>query len=105
MDREQTRTARRQAFGFNLPSLSIFDRGEQPETVDRVAAVVKAAYQGGDGKWTVELEDGAVWAQTDNEPVARNPRPGSRAEIRKASMGSFFMNLDGQRAVRARRVR
>jgi hypothetical protein len=26
-------------------------------------------------------------------------------EIRKAAMGGYFMNLDGQRAVRARRVK
>lgn len=105
MDREQTRAARRQAFGFNLPSLSVFERGEAPEAVDRVAATVKTAYQQGDGKWVVELDGGAVWAQTDNEPVLRTPRAGSKAEIRKAAMGSFFLNLDGQRAVRARRVK
>ena len=104
VDREQARAARRQAFGFTLPSMAMFDRGEKAEDLDRVATTIVRAYQGGDRRWTVELEGGAVWAQTDDEQVARAPKAGSKAELRKAAMG-YFMNLDGQRAVRARRVR
>lgn len=104
VDREQARAARRQAFGFTLPSMAMFDRGEKPEDLDRVTTAVVRAYQGGDRRWTVELEGGAVWAQNDSEILARPPKAGSKAEIRKAAMG-YFMNLDGQRAVRARRVR
>lgn len=104
VDRDQARAARKQAFGFTLPSLAMFERGETPEALDRVTSKVTKAYQGGDRKWVVELEDGAVWIQNDSEILARAPRAGSKAEIRKATMG-FFMNLDGQRAVRARRVK
>jgi hypothetical protein len=103
VDREQARAARRQAFGFSLPSLAIFDRGETPEDLDRVSAAIARAYQQGDGKWVVELDGGAVWLQTDSEPLPRAPKAGSRAEIRKAAMGSYFMNIDGQRALRMRR--
>ena len=103
VDREQARSVRRQAFGFSLPSLAVFERGEAPEEIDNVTGIAKRAYQAG-GKWVIELEDGAVWQQTDTENVVRQPRPGTKVEIRRASMGSFFMNLDGQRAVRARRV-
>ena len=104
VDREQARAARKQAFGFALPSMAMFDRGEKPEELDRVATTVVRAYQGGDRRWTVELAGGAVWAQNDDEALARAPKPGSKAEVRKAAMG-YFMNLDGQRAVRARRVK
>ena len=104
VDREQARAARKQAFGFALPSMAMFDRGEKPEELDRVATTVVRAYQGGDRRWTVELAGGAVWAQNDDEALARAPKAGSKAEVRKAAMG-YFMNLDGQRAVRARRVK
>ena len=104
VDRDQARAARKQAFGFSLPSLAMFDRGEAPEDLDRVTSTVVRAYQGGDRRWNVELEGGAVWAQNDDEVLARAPKAGSKAEIRKASMG-YFMNLDGQHAVRARRVK
>ncbi|HEX2559711.1 hypothetical protein [Phenylobacterium sp.] len=105
VSRAQAQAARRQAFGFSLPSLSIFDRTGRPEEVDRLTAQVDRAYQNSNGKWVVVLSDGAVWEQIDSESVPRSPRSGSKAEIRKAALGSFFMNLDGQRAVRARRVK
>lgn len=105
VSRAQAQAARRQAFGFSLPSLSIFDRTGRPEEVEQVTAQVARAYLNPNAKWVVVLEDGAVWEQIDNQPVPRKPRAGSKAEIRRAALGSFFMNLDGQRAVRARRVR
>jgi len=105
VDREQAKAVRRQAFGFTLPSLAMFEKGESPEELDKVALKAERAYRGGDGKWVLELEGGAVWAQTDNEALFREPKSGSKVEIRKASMGSYFMNVDGQRAVRARRVK
>jgi hypothetical protein len=106
VDREMAKAARRQAFGFNLPSLDIFSRAEeQPEEADSLTAAVQRAYRGGDGKWVFELEGGAVWAQNDNEGLFREPHGGSRVEIKKAAMGSYFLKLDGQRAIRARRVK
>jgi hypothetical protein len=103
VNREQANRVKRQAFGLTLPSLSLFDRDDEAP-MEALTATVKAASRNGDGRWVVTLEDGAVWMQTDQEPVPRQPRPGSQAEIRRAAMGSFFMKLDGQRAVRARRV-
>lgn len=105
VDREQATAVRRQAFGFSLPSLAMFEKGETQEELDRVALKVDRAYRGGDGKWVFELEGGAVWAQNDSETLFREPKSGSKVEIRKAAMGSYFMNVDGQRAVRARRIK
>lgn len=105
VSRAQAQAARRQAFGFSLPSLSIFDRTGRPEEVDRLTAEVDRAYQNANAKWVVVLTDGAVWEQIDNESLLKKPKAGSKAEIRRAALGSFFMNLDGQRAVRARRVK
>jgi hypothetical protein len=102
MDREQTRQARREAFGFTLPSLAIFERGDS-EKMDRVTFKVARATEANDGTWTIELDAGAVWRQTDTERLSRRPKPGSTVEVRSASMGSYFMNVDGQRAIRVRR--
>ena len=41
------------------------------DELDRMSAKVKTAYQIGPGKWAIELDDGAVWQQTDSEPVRR----------------------------------
>ncbi len=104
VDRDQARAARNQAFGFALPSLAMFERGEKPEELDRVSTTVVKASRQGDGMWLIELEGGAVWVQNDSEVLTRAPKAGSKAEVRKAAMG-YFMKLDGQRAIRARRLR
>lgn len=105
ISKEQARNARRQAFGFDLSALSIFDRGEKPEVIDKISITVTRAYQTGSGRWIIDMDNGSTWEQTDDERVWKGPTKGSKADIRKASMGSYFINLDGQRAIRARRVK
>ena len=86
-----------------MPSFNIFDRGERPEEVDRLSAKAVAAFRDVRGKWVIKLEDGAVWHQTDDNEIFRDPRPGSTVVISKAALGSFFIKVDGQQAVRAHR--
>jgi hypothetical protein len=103
VDRDQARAVRKQAFGFTLPSLTIFERGEKPEQIDHVTATIAVARPGADGKWVLRLEDGAVWRQIDGEPPHRDPKAGMTVEIKAASMGSYLLSVDGQRSFRAHR--
>ena len=106
VEKEQMKAVRKQAFGFSLPSLSLFDRGEKGEAaepLDRITTTLAGAYRNSSGKWVMELEDGAVWVQTDTEALPRGAKKGSTIEIRKAAMGSFFVNVDKQRAIRVTR--
>ncbi len=103
LDRQQRRTVRRQAFGLTLPSLAMFDRGEKPEDIDRATFKVVSAYRNGDGKWVMRMDDGATWRQIDDNELFREPHAGSTADIRKAALGSFFLKVDGQPAIRAHR--
>lgn len=102
VNREQANKVRRQAFGLSLPSLSLFDSDKKP--MEELASTVTSVSQSNDGRWTVTLEDGAVWMQTDQETLPKRPKPGSQAVIKRVSLGGFFMKIDGQRAVRAKRV-
>ena len=104
LDREQRRAARRQAFGFVLPSLSFLDRGEKTEEADNLIATVAAADEDPFGKWVVRLDDGAVWTQIEGSPLARRPHKGSVVKISKGALGGFFMTIDGEGAGKARRV-
>jgi len=104
IDREQRRAARRQAFGLTLPSLSFLARGEKPEEVNNLATTVTAASRTPDGKWLITVEGGAVWRQIDTNELANNPHAGSAVRIRTAALGSFFMNIDREQAIRVHRV-
>ena len=104
MDRGQVREAKRSLFGFDTSALNIFDRaGGKPEVIENVTLTVERAFRGEGGKWVMVMTDGQVWRQIDSEPVASPPKKGSKAEIRRAALGSYFLNIDGQRAIRARR--
>jgi hypothetical protein len=103
VDRKQAGEVRRQAFGFALPSLALFDKAQGTEKLDRVESVLKAARKGADGKWILQLENGAVWRQTDPEGPARTPRLGMTVSVRSAAMGSYLVSVDGQAGFRAKR--
>ena len=103
IDREQRKAARRQAFGFTLPTLGFLDHGEKGEGADRITATVAEAHEDATGRWVVRLEDGAVWVQTEASMLGRTPRKGSTAVISKGALGSFFMTIDGQGAGKAKR--
>lgn len=104
VDREQARQVRRQAFGFALPSISMFEKGETKEELENVTGVVDSARQNGAGKWVVKLQDGAVWTQVDANELHRTPKAGMSVKVRQAAMGSFLMSIDGGGAFRVRRV-
>ena len=96
VDRAQARAARRQAFGFNLSALSIFDRAATKDEINNLTATAAEAYRGRDGKWIIVLDDGAHWRQIDDADLSRSPHQGSAIRIRHGSLGSFVMNIDGQ---------
>ncbi len=103
LDREQRRAVRKQAFGLTLPALNLFDRGEKPEEANRITATVASASQDPYGKWTIRLDDGAVWRQTDSNEIYNPPHKGSTVVIKKGALGSFFIDVDGQPGIRAHR--
>lgn len=105
VDREQAQAVRRQAFGFELPSLSLFDRGGRAEKLDRVSGRLAGASRDGGGRWTFQLEDGATWTQVDSDPLLVTPRAGMPVEVKTSLLGAYFLDVDGHAGVRVRRVR
>ena len=86
----------------------IFGGGDESEDEDRiepVESVVASASQNGHGQWVVALQDGGVWKQADNNPLALRPRTGQPVVITRAAMGSFMMRVNNQPGIRARRIR
>ena len=104
VDRAQVREVRKQAFGFTLPSLNLFNRGgDKPDEIDEVEIAVESARRGPDGKWLLRLEGGQVWRQIDTAEFSRDPKPGSKARIKKAVLGSYMMMIGGKMPVRVHR--
>ena len=104
VDRDQARKVRRQAFGFSMPSISLFEKGETQEELENVTGEVATARVNGAGKWVIQLKDGGVWTQVDNNQLHRDPKPGMPVRIRQAAMGSFLMSINNGGGFRVRRV-
>lgn len=107
VDKQQVQTMRKEVFGLQLPSLDLFNRSPRSasaEPLDRITATVKTASRGPDGRWVLELDTGAVWRQIDDTSIP-DPRPGEKAMVRRAALGSFFVKVEGGPAVRAHRER
>jgi len=103
VDRAQVSAARRQLFGFELPSITLFDSGPAPERIDSVETTLTRAVLVGDGKWTFVLADGGTWRQLDSERVSFRNEAGQPVRVRRATLGSYLLTIGHSRAVRVRR--
>jgi hypothetical protein len=102
-DKAQVKEARRGLFGFSLPKISLFGSDEAEEQANEIEATIARAIRlGRNGPWTIILEDGAKWVQLDGD-IFPDPKPGQKIRIRKGAIGSYFANVNGQRAVRVKR--
>lgn len=104
VDRAEVRKAEREAFGFNLPSLRLFDRSVGAQELTSLTLTAARVSRGSDGAWTFVTEDGQIWRQTDARAIVPRPKPGSKIEVEKGALGAFFLSVDGDKAVRAKRV-
>jgi hypothetical protein len=114
-DRAAVKQARRGLFGLTVPGAGLLDAGKAGEVsadeksdergaLAEITATITAARAGRDGRWRFALDDGSRWLQTDGEAFRHDPRAGMAMRIRRAAMGSFLANVDGQSAIRVKRV-
>jgi len=103
VDRAQVGEARRQLFGFQLPTISLFERGAAVEEVNAIETTLTQASRSAEGRWVFTLADGSIWRQIDSERVGFQNRPGETVRVRRASLGSYLMVVGNSRAVRVRR--
>ena len=104
VDKEQIKKTRHTLFGLPLPHIDILGSDSDQNQVTQVDGIVASAHHDGDGRWVINLQDGAVWQQTDDRVVARAPRAGFTVRIERAAMGTFMMRIQNQPAIRVRRL-
>lgn len=105
MDRQQVRRTRRSLFGLTVPNLGFLgDDNEDDEEASRLESTVRSASMNANGRWVITIEDGARWQQIDSRGLNFPPRPGQPIRIRRASLGSYFVNVNNQTAIRMRRI-
>jgi hypothetical protein len=101
IDKERATLAKREVFGFSTPSFSSLLGGGP---LNEIEGTVAGAVETGDGGWTIKLSDGSVWQQTDDTPVALEPRRGDKVIVRRGTLGSYFFKLGNQPGFKAKRI-
>ena len=79
------------------PQAQIPEINSLDSTIERVRLV-------GRGLWQLDVQGAGTWTQTQSANLVKEPKAGMPVELRKASLGSYFVKIDGQRAVRMRRT-
>ncbi len=104
VDREQVHQVTRQSFGFNLPSFSIFSRGNEGP-LENVEAHISSAQQDGTGRWVLTTDENAIWQQIDTTPLNDAPHQGEKLVVRRAMLGSYFCKVGNEAPLRCARSR
>lgn len=109
VDKEEIRKARKGLFGLALPDLGgLFGGGDEKKdeplgSVSEIESTIKSARADQYGNWSIIIADGARWVQTEPKSM-RDPKPGQAIRIRKAALGSFMANVNGQTGFKVKRV-
>lgn len=104
VDRAQAKVARRSLFGFASDGISSLFGGGGDDEVKQIDGVIAEAHRNSEGGWTVRLKDGSSWTQTEGVEIVLRPVPGQKVVVRRAALGSFKLSVNGQPAVRVKRI-
>ena len=101
IDKERANAAKRSLFGFSVPSFAGLLGGGD---LNEIEGTVVEANENGEGGWIIRLADGSVWNQTDDTPVALEPRRGDKVTIKRGALGSYFVKVGKQPGFKAKRI-
>lgn len=101
VDKEKARAAGRSLFGFSIPNFGgLFGNNDQISQID---GTIRSAGRNADGGWTITLNDGSVWSQTDDWP-GFEARPGQKVIVKRGTLGSFWLSSPAKNGIKVKRV-
>jgi len=104
MDRESVKKTKRGLFGFSIPNLGIFGDDDEAVEVKQIDGKVAAISTNRDGGYIFVLEDNSQWSQIDSKPFALPPRRGDKVVVKKGTLGSYFLTVEGFPGVKVKRT-
>lgn len=106
VDRAEVRKVNRSLFGFALPNLNLFGKGDptdEPPIPEITSKIVKTGVVGRD-LFSLTLEDGTVWRMS--ESLGRYPpNLGDKIRIVRGALGSFRATIAGGPFIQVNRIR
>lgn len=107
IDREGVRQAKRSLFGFSLPKIRLFGRGNESEDVEpevkSIDSKITAVAMVQRTLWSFRLADGSQWQAT--EEMRFPPRVDDPIRIEAGILGSYRATIRDRGAGKVKRVR
>lgn len=107
-DKKALKEARRGLFGFAAPIGKLMgfggDEGSDEDAIKEIETSVTAASRNQSG-WRLDLADGSTWEQNDTRDFVLSPKTGNPVKITRGTLGTYFVSVKSQRAIKMRRVK
>lgn len=102
VDKADVEETKRGLFGFSLPKIKLFG-GEDGEMTELETTITKSRREGRES-WVFTTQEGSVWRIAETKMGWKPPKAGQTVVFKKASMGSYFIRVNGQIGVKGRRI-
>lgn len=103
-DKDEVERTRKGLFGFSLPASPLLDSDRDRVEMRELETTVDSARRSRQGGWIIKMIEGGTWEQIDLKELALSPKPGQKIVITKGALGSYFIRVDGQPAIKMRRI-
>lgn len=105
VDSDDIRDTRRRLFGFSLPRISLFGNGEDGDELTELDSTITRVRKINYNTYQFQIEEGDAWWQYKIQSVrSRAPEVGDPVTLKKATLGAYFIRVDGRRGVKGIRV-
>ncbi|QIQ86878.1 hypothetical protein [Erythrobacter sp.] len=105
VDREDVRRTRRQLFGFSVPDVGILQGDEKDaEATDTLVTTITSVRYRPRRRAEFTTAEGARWEIFKVPARLADIEPGDEVEFKKASLGTFFIRINGQMGVKGKRI-
>lgn len=107
VEKGEINKARKKLFGYSLPDAGIFkaDSKEEKEANKRLTSTITKVRQVSSKEWHIWIEEGdARWRLKNNSIRFRAPKVGDTVEFRPATMGTYWIRVNGRKGVRGDRI-
>ena len=105
VDRDDITRTKRQLFGFTVPDIGIFkDDDEDKEAAELLDTTITSARRVNAKTWRFTTAEGAVWEINNAPGRLSSIKAGEPVQFKKASLGFYFIRINGQLGIKGKRV-
>ena len=107
VETDDIKKARKKLFGYSLPNVGLFasDGEEDEEASKRLTSTVTKVRQVSSKEWHFWIKEGnAKWRVKSTSVRFRAPKVGDEVEFKPATMGTYWIRLNGRKGARGNRI-